>query len=87
MFNGIEVDILSLGDADSLLVTEWNPQYGLGRVLIDGGKGSDAEIVKGFLHSRKFTTLWAVVCTHLHNDHAKGLIKVVRDKTISIQNA
>lgn len=87
MYNGIEIDMLSLGDADSILVTEWTPQYGPGRVLIDGGKGSDAEIVKGFLHSRKLTTLWAVVCTHLHNDHAKGLIKVVQDKTISIQNA
>ena len=46
MFEGIEIDMLSLGDADSILVTQWTA-YGPFRVLIDGGSGDDAERVKG----------------------------------------
>ena len=87
MHHGIEIDMLSLGDADCLLVTQWHPQHGPGRVLVDGGKGGDAQTAKDFLYSRGARDLWAVICTHPHNDHAKGLIEVVQDKTISIQTA
>ena len=82
-FNGIEIDMLSLGDADSILVTEW---YGttVWRVLIDGGCASDAKTIRDFLRSRNVTSLYAVVCTHLHKDHARGLIELVKDKSISI---
>jgi len=33
------------------------------------------------------TNFWAVVCTHLHNDHARGLIKIVQHPSITIHNA
>jgi len=72
MFDGLEIDMLSLGDADSILVTYWAP-FGPQRILIDGGAGADADIVKEFLVRRRFTNLWTVVCTHLHNDHASLL--------------
>jgi len=85
MFDGLEIDMLSLGDADAILVTQWTP-FGPQRVLIDGGAAGDAGIVREFLHSRNFTNLWAVVCTHLHNDHASGLIKLLQDKSITIHN-
>ena len=44
-FNGREIDMLSLGDADSILVTGW---YGTSawRALIDGGRASDAKAVR-----------------------------------------
>jgi beta-lactamase superfamily II metal-dependent hydrolase len=83
MYDGIEIDMISLGDADSILVTQWST-IGPQRILIDGGNGSDAETVSEFLHSRGFTHLWAVVCSHLHTDHVNGLIKLVRDPSISI---
>jgi hypothetical protein len=83
MYDGIKIDMISLGDADSILVTQWTP-FGPQRILIDGGNGSDAEIVSEFLHSRGFTHLCAVVCSHLHTDHANGLIKLVQDRSISI---
>ncbi len=86
MFDGIEVDMLDLGDADCILVTQWTPS-GPQRVLIDGGAGDDAQNVRDFLRSRNSIRLWAVVCTHLHGDHASGLIKVVQDKSITIHNA
>ena len=82
-FNGREIDMLSLGDADSIPVTGW---YGTSawRVLIDGGRASDTKAVRDFLRSQNITSLYAVVSTHLHNDHARGLIKLVKDKTLSI---
>jgi len=82
-YYGLEIDMLSLGDADSILVTEWWGNY-VFNVLIDGGTASDAKTVREFLRSRNVTSLYAVVCTHLHNDHARGLIELVKDKTLSI---
>lgn len=82
MFNGVEVDVISLGDADCAVVTQWQGFFAH-RILIDGGSGCDAEIVLDFLRRRNSTHFWAVVCTHLHNDHANGLIKLVRSSAIS----
>jgi hypothetical protein len=56
-FNGIEIDMLSLGDADSILVTAWAGSN-IWRVLIDGGCASDAKIVREFLQSRNATSLY-----------------------------
>ena len=85
MYNGLEIDVVDLGDADCSIVTQWNNGYPY-RVLIDGGCGKDAETVIAFLRSRGYTTLWAAVCTHKHNDHASGLIKVVQSPYIAISN-
>lgn len=85
MYNGLEIDVLSLGDADCSIVTQWNDGIPY-RVLIDGGCGGDAETVTEFLRARQYTNLWAVVCTHMHNDHASGLIKVVQSPHITIHN-
>jgi beta-lactamase superfamily II metal-dependent hydrolase len=81
VFDGIEVDMLSLGDADSILLTHWT-NTGPCRVLIDGGCATDAGTVLEFLRSRNATALYSVVCTHPHNDHASGLIKLVKEKSI-----
>jgi glyoxylase-like metal-dependent hydrolase (beta-lactamase superfamily II) len=89
MYSGIEVDVLSLGDADCIVVTQWaySTQWRCSfphRVLIDGGAGADAEYAIDFFRSRGYTNFWAAVCTHPHNDHARGLIKVVQNKSITI---
>jgi beta-lactamase superfamily II metal-dependent hydrolase len=83
MFDGLEIDMLSLGDADCIVVTH-HTDFGPQRILIDGGAESDAPVVKEFLRSRNMTNLWAAVCSHLHKDHARGLIKLVQDKSITI---
>jgi hypothetical protein len=85
MFNGIEVDVLSLGDADCVIVTRWyeGSPY---RILIDGGCGKDAGVILDFLRSRGYTYFWAILCSHLHNDHASGLIKLVRSSAITFSN-
>lgn len=87
MFDGIEVDVLSLGDADAIVVTKWNSGFPH-RVLIDGGSASDADKVSDFLWKRGYTSLWAVVCTHLHCDHTQGLIRLLQTAPwLTIHNA
>ena len=81
MFNGIEVDVLSLGDADCIVVTKWDNNVPH-RILIDGGGGSDAPTILDFLHRRGYRTFWAAVCTHLHRDHTRGLIKLVQNRSL-----
>lgn len=83
MFDGIEIDMLSLGDADCILVTKWDSK-GPVRILIDGGTSDSAKTVREFLRSIGCTYLYAIVCTHPHNDHAAGLIELLKDKTISV---
>lgn len=82
-FNGIEIDMLSLGDADAILVTAWAGPN-VWRVLIDGGTASDAKAIREFLGTRNATSLFAVVCTHTHRDHARGLIELLKDRSLSI---
>lgn len=60
MFDGFEVDLLSLGDADCIVLTQW--YQGLPyRVLVDGGRVSQAALIRDFLLPRRYTTFWAVV--------------------------
>src|SRR2546429_589422 len=82
-FNGIEIVMLSLGDADAILVTAW-AGTNVWRVLIDGGTANDVKAVREFLKTRNANALFAVVCTHLHNDHARGLIELLRDRSLTI---
>jgi beta-lactamase superfamily II metal-dependent hydrolase len=85
MFDGIEVDVLSLGDADCVIVTKWYQGSPI-RILIDGGCGKDASAILDFLRSRGYTYFWAILCSHLHNDHASGLIKLVRSPAIAFSH-
>jgi beta-lactamase superfamily II metal-dependent hydrolase len=85
MFDGIEVDVLSVGDADCIVVTQWQGWFAH-RVLVDGGCANDADRVLEFLLSRGYTNFWAAVCTHPHNDHARGLIKIIESGKLTITN-
>jgi beta-lactamase superfamily II metal-dependent hydrolase len=75
---GIEVDMLSLGDADCILVTGWNSGIAQ-RVLVDGGNKNDAPKVRAFLAQRRVNYIDHVVCTHPHDDHAGGLVELLTD--------
>jgi beta-lactamase superfamily II metal-dependent hydrolase len=85
VFNGIEVDVIDAGDADCIVVTQWQNSFPH-RILIDGGCGGDVELVLDFLLRRGYTNFWAAVCTHLHNDHARGLVKLVRNPALTVHN-
>lgn len=86
VLDGIEIDMLSLGDADCIVVTKYESGTPH-RVLIDGGSRASAEVILDFLFERGWTDFWAAVCTHPHNDHASGLIKIVQNPRIKIQTA
>src|SRR5262249_1463157 len=75
---GLELDMLSLGDADSILVTRWINGVPT-RVLIDGGNKSSTSLVTSFLLARRIRYIHHVVCTHPHDDHAAGLVEFVAD--------
>jgi hypothetical protein len=80
-YSGLEIDTLSLADADCIVVTQWrNGTYY--RLLVDGGCASDADTVLDWLVARGFTIFDAALCTHLHNDHAAGMAKIIRDPRI-----
>ena len=86
MLTGIEVDMLSLGDADCIVVTKYENSVPH-RIIVDGGSGSSAEEILEFLFKHGMTDFWAAICTHPHNDHAAGLIKIVKNPRIRIQTA
>jgi hypothetical protein len=87
-FHGFEVDMLSVGNADCILATRHDgPSNTWHCVLIDGGNKGGAEILKAHLAQRKITTINSVVCTHPHDDHAAGLLELLKDKTIAIESA
>jgi beta-lactamase superfamily II metal-dependent hydrolase len=81
MYNGIEVDMLSLGNADCILVSFWSGPTAQ-RVLIDGGNKADAPAVRAFLRNLKIETIDDVLSTHLHDDHSGGLIELLADETL-----
>jgi competence protein ComEC len=85
-FNGIEIDMLSLGDADSILVTDWNndiPTY----ILIDGGYDRDTAAIEKFLAGRGVEEVDHLISTHLHDDHIRGLVRLVQNNKFGIGRA
>lgn len=81
MYDGIEVDMLSLGNADCILVSFWKG-FSVYRVLIDGGKKGDAPTVRKFLRSLRIDTIDDLLSTHHHDDHSGGLIELLSDETL-----
>lgn len=85
-YNGFEIDMLSLGDADSILITKW-VNGSAERVLVDGGYASSTIYVREFLRARGVNHIDHVVCSHLHEDHSGGLVDLVKDRTLQFSKA
>jgi beta-lactamase superfamily II metal-dependent hydrolase len=82
MYDGLEIDVLSLGNADSILVTSWQG-YLSTRVLIDGGCKTSVSTVRGFLANLGVTYIDHLVSTHPHDDHICGLVELVNDTSLT----
>lgn len=78
-YNGLEIDMLAIGDADCILVTRW--ESGLAtRVLVDGGEAGTVDNVCAFLIGRGISHIDHVICSHPHDDHAVGLVQLLKDQ-------
>lgn len=83
-YNGLEVDMLNVGDADCILVTRWDngvPTY----VLIDGAYAKDYDAVSRFLTSRSVTVLHHVLCSHPHDDHISGITELLKRRDFAVK--
>jgi beta-lactamase superfamily II metal-dependent hydrolase len=78
-YDGFEVDMLSVGDGDAIVATQWTAGIAT-RVLIDGGNVDAVNTVRSFLLGRGITYLDHVICSHPHDDHAAGLLQLVNDR-------
>jgi beta-lactamase superfamily II metal-dependent hydrolase len=85
-YYGIEIDMIAVGDADSILVTKWDGGGPI-RILIDGGNPSDTGTVRDFLEDRGIFFIDHVVSSHLDSDHAGGLIGLIEDRTLKFGRA
>lgn len=83
ILDGLEVDMLSLGDADAILVSRWRGSHAE-RVLIDAGSSSTAASLRPFLATYGISYLDHVVVTHPHDDHAAGVIELLREPTVGV---
>lgn len=82
-YDGLEIDMLSVGDADCILVTGWTggtPEH----VLVDGGNPNDYQGLKAFLAGRQIMFLEHVVCSHPHRDHIGGLMGLLADTAVGV---
>ena len=75
--------MLSVGDADCILVTGWVGGASE-HVLVDGGNPDDYSTLSAFLAGRAVSRLSHVVCSHPHRDHIGGLSGLLADTTIDI---
>jgi beta-lactamase superfamily II metal-dependent hydrolase len=83
-YDGLEIDMLNVGCADAILITRWTNGVA-SRVLVDGGNKKDYDdTVKPFLKGLSINHLDAIVCSHPHDDHAAGLLELIKARDFSI---
>ncbi len=80
----VDITMIDVNQGDSILVTLPPRSDGTRkRMLIDGGlSSSDSSELMQFLAGEGITELDWVVLTHPHNDHFKGLTRVLNDLTV-----
>lgn len=83
MYDGIQIDMINVGNADSFLVTRYT-NGATTRVLVDGGRGGDYPTVREFLKGLGVTHLDHVVASHVHEDHTGGLVELVQNGEFTI---
>jgi competence protein ComEC len=71
---------INVGEGDSALLQDGNGFS----VLIDGGKPGEGPVVDQFLHLQSITHLNVLMASHADSDHIGGLIIVLQDNTIQV---
>lgn len=70
--SNIEINVIDVGNADSILVTNDGQS-----LLIDAGENNDGDKVISFLRSRNVNKLNYVIATHPDSDHIGGMDDVI----------
>jgi len=71
----LEVHILDVGQADSILIQLPNNET----ILIDGGNRSDSQLITEYLEKLNIKTINYLIATHPHEDHIGGLPVIIKN--------
>ena len=74
----LEIDMLSVGNADAIIVQIYDSNFHK-TILIDGGNGSDGEAVVKHIRGWAGGKIDLLVNTHPDGDHVDGLTSVVKE--------
>ncbi|HNX52692.1 MAG TPA: MBL fold metallo-hydrolase [Pontiellaceae bacterium] len=85
-YNGLEIFMMNIGNADCFLVIRYYPGGTKDVVLIDGGNKSDAVDIAKHLTGLGVTHVNHIVNTHSHDDHTGGLIELIKGDTFTYDN-
>jgi beta-lactamase superfamily II metal-dependent hydrolase len=81
---GFYIEMISVGEGDSFLLTLDSANDQEGHILIDGGDGERADRIISHVKSYAGAHLDLVIGTHLDDDHIGGLIPVIEDEQINV---
>lgn len=76
---GFYIEMISVGEGDSFLLTLDHPNGGEAHVLIDGGSGDRVDTIINHLIKYTNSYISHVIGTHLDNDHIAGLIEIINN--------
>lgn len=79
MMKRLKIKFLSVGCADSILISYQNTDNQPCHIILDGGEKDNFQLLKQELDSLPYVNL--LVITHIHNDHIGGLSQLVNDAT------
>lgn len=88
-YEGYEIEMLPLGDADCILLTEWVPGQKQEKyfTLIDGGLKRNYPYIRDFLKAHEVKTIQNLVSSHPDVDHVNGLVALVEEEQFTIEHA
>lgn len=82
-YNGLEIFMMNVDNADCFLVIQYQKGGNKNVYLIDGGKKSDADTITERIKGLGFTHIDYVINTHPHDDHAGGLVDIVKNTSLT----
>ena len=85
-YDGIEVFMMCIGNADCFLIIRYYSTGAIETVLIDGGNKSNTGDIGARLSGLGIRHINHVVNTHPHDDHAGGLVDLISNHAFTYDN-
>ncbi|MFU8771360.1 MAG: ComEC/Rec2 family competence protein [Anaerolineales bacterium] len=77
----VQVSFIDVGQGDAVLIED---SSGF-NILLDGGRSSAGPTVVAYLHQKEIDIIDVIIASHAHADHIGGLISVLEDPDILVQ--